>query len=261
MQTLASILAETRRRVAHLEGRSGELAERARRAPPARPFAAASGKAVGVVAEIKRRSPSKGAIRADLDPVQYATAYERGGAVAVSVLTEERHFGGSIEDLTRVAAGVRIPALLKDFIIHEAQVLEARTAGASAVLLIVRILERHQLRDLAAAIREWNMTPLIEVHALNELDAAFAAEPEVLGINARDLDTLAMNSAAAEDIMRRIPPNVTLVAESGVENRQDVERLAAAGADLILVGTSVARQDDPENAVRALTGVQRQPRK
>jgi len=260
MLTLASILAETRTRVAHLERRGAEFAQMAGKAPAGKPFLRTPGMQVGLIAEVKRRSPSQGAIRPDLDPVTCARSYEQGGAVAVSVLTEQRHFGGSIEDLRQVAAAVSVPVLRKDFIIHTTQVLEARIAGASAVLLIARILERHQLQELAAAIREWGMTPLIEVHAAGELDAAFAAAPEVLGVNARDLDTLEINPGRAEEVMRLVPAGVTLVAESGVQTRADVERLAGAGADLVLVGTSVARQDDPEQAVRALTGVRRQPR-
>ena len=260
MPTLASILAETRTRVSHLERKGAEFAQLAGKAPAGKPFLRTPGVQVGVIAEVKRRSPSQGAIRPDLDPVTSARSYERGGAVAVSVLTEQRHFGGSIEDLRQVAAAVSVPVLRKDFIIHTTQVLEARIAGASAVLLIARILERRQLQELAAAIRELRMTPLIEVHTAGELDAAFAAEPEVLGVNARDLDTLELNPDRAVEVMRRVPPGVTLVAESGVQTREDVERLAGAGADFVLVGTSVARQDDPEQAVRALTGVQRRPR-
>ena len=261
MPALASILAETRTRVAHLEGKGAELARRARQVPPGRPFHPKLAATVAVIGEVKRRSPSQGAIRPDLDAVRFARSYEQGGAAAISVLTEQRHFGGSLEYLQRVAAAVSVPVLRKDFIIHEAQVHEARIAGASAVLLIVRILQAQQLRDLAAAIRESHMTPLIEVHEADELDAALSAAPEVLGINARDLDTLAMNPERAEEIMRQIPAGITLVAESGVQSRADVERLAACGADMVLVGTSVARQDDPEQAVRALTGVRRQARK
>jgi indole-3-glycerol phosphate synthase len=261
MPALASILAETRTRVAHLEGKGAELAKRARQAPPGPSFLPKLTATVAVIAEVKRRSPSQGTIRADLDAVRCARSYEQGGAAAISVLTEERHFGGSLGDLQRVAAAVSVPVLRKDFIIHEAQIHEARIAGASAVLLIARILEASQLRDLADAIRESRMTPLIEVHDAGELDAALSAQPGVLGVNARDLDTLTMNPGRAEEIMRQVPANVTLVAESGVQSRADVERLAACGADAVLVGTSVARQDDPEQAVRALTGVRRQPRK
>lgn len=260
MSVLAQILIETRTRVAQLQQRASELARLARQAPKAKPFLDQPGKQVGVIAEVKRRSPSQGSIRPGLDSVAVATSYQRGGAEAVSVLTEERHFGGSIDDLRRVAEAVSVPVLRKDFIIDEAQILEARSAGASAVLLIVRILEGERLRALAAAVRELGMTPLIEIHDSVELEAALDALPGVLGINARDLNTLEMNTDNAIAVMSEIPPNVVLVAESGVQRRDDVERLAAAGADFVLVGTSVARQDDHEQAVRALTGVRRVPR-
>jgi indole-3-glycerol phosphate synthase len=238
-----------------------QLEKQARAAPPVKPFLRSQGQTVGVIAEVKRRSPSQGAIRVDLDPVRHARAYERGGAAAVSVLTEEAHFGGSIDDLTRVAAAVALPVLRKDFVLDEVQILEARAAGASAVLLIARILAPNRLRDLARAARGWDLVPLIEVHAPSELDAALAAGASVLGVNARDLDTLEIDLAGAEAIILRVPPEVVVVAESGIEGREDVERVAAAGADFVLVGTSVARQDDPEQAVRALVGVKRQNRK
>jgi indole-3-glycerol phosphate synthase len=260
MPVLASILAETQARVAALQESAGDLATRATGAPFGKPFLESRGATVGVIAEVKRRSPSQGDIRPDLDPVRLAQAYERGGAQAVSVLTEKAHFGGSLEDLTRVAATTGLPVLRKDFIVNELQVLEARAAGASAVLLIVRIVQPKQLEGLARIVRDWGMTPLIEVHDVHELDAALAAAPEVLGVNARDLDTLAMDSKRAEAMIRRIPSDVTVVAESGIESRVDVERMAAAGADYVLVGTSAARHDDPEAAVRALTGVKRIPR-
>jgi indole-3-glycerol phosphate synthase len=258
--SLDAILAVTRRRVEALKKRAGELARAAERGPPIRPFPGAPAPTVGVIAEVKRRSPSQGAIREDLDPVAHASAYVRGGAVAVSVLTDEAHFGGSIDDLTQVAAAVAAPVLRKDFVLNDVQVLEARAAGASAVLLIARVLKPRQLQALATEVRGWDMTPLIEIHAEGELDAALAAGPSVLGVNARDLDTFVVDLRAAEALIRRLPAGIPVVAESGVETRADVERLAAAGADFVLVGTSVARQKDPERAVAALTGVKRQNR-
>jgi indole-3-glycerol phosphate synthase len=150
--------------------------------------------------------------------------------------------------------------LRKDFVIHESQIHEARAAGASAVLLIARVLPVRQLQALAKTVRDWDMVPLIEVHAARELDAALAAGPSVLGVNARDLDTFVVDLGSAESLFGRVPGNVAIVAESGVETRADVERLAAAGADYVLVGTSVARQANPEMAVKALTGVRRQNR-
>ena len=258
--SLDAILAVTRTRVEALKSSAGDLERRAAAAPPVRPFREPT-REVGLIAEVKRRSPSQGLIRADLDPVQHARAYVRGGAVAVSVLTDERHFGGSLEDLTRVAEAVPVPVLRKDFILDELQIMEARAAGASAILLIVRALTKGQLRALAQAAAAWQLPTLIEVHSAAELEPALAAGPGAIGVNARDLDTLTINLRGAEAVIRDIPVNVVVVAESGIESRNDIERVAAAGADFVLVGTSVARQQDPEQAVRALVGVKRQPRK
>ena len=254
--TLDAILAVTRARIATLEGSAAELERRAAAAPPVRLFQEPTPD-VGLIAEVKRRSPSQGAIRTDLDPVAHAQAYVRGGAVAVSVLTDEAHFGGSLQDLERVAAAVHVPVLRKDFILDELQIMEARAAGASAVLLIVRVL-RHRLRALAQAARKWRLQTLIEIHTLAELEPALAAAPDAIGVNARDLSTFEVDLRQAQTVIARVPRDVAVVAESGVENRADVERLAAAGADFVLVGTSVARQEDPEAAVRALVGVKRQ---
>jgi indole-3-glycerol phosphate synthase len=222
-----------------------------------RPFLGKPGSTVGLIAEVKRRSPSQGAIREDLDPIAHARAYVRGGAVAVSVLTEEAHFGGSLDDLSRVAAAVPVPVLRKDFILDELQIIEARGAGASAVLLIARIVEPDRLRALARAAQQWGLATLIEVHDAAELEPALAAGPGVLGINARDLSTFVVDLDGAKGLIARVPSGVPVVAESGVETRTDVEQLAAAGADFVLVGTSVVRQKNPEDAVRALVGVTR----
>lgn len=258
--TLDEILKVTRERVAALHQRKAALAEQAAAAPAPLPFLAAPGPTVGVIAEIKRRSPSQGAIQPDLDAVQYAKAYERGGAAAISVLTEEKHFGGSLRDMSLASGSVRIPVLRKDFIVDDAQVLEALVNGASAILLIARILTADQLRQLSRSAARLGMGRLIEVHHEDELDRALAAEPTAIGVNARDLDTLRIDAVAAERLLRTVPDAVVAVAESGIEKRSDIERVAAAGADFVLVGTSVARQPDPEAAVRALVGVRRQPR-
>lgn len=257
--SLNAILAGTRARVTALRVHATELEKRAAGGPAVRLFPGDLAGSVGLIAEVKRRSPSQGAIRVDLDPVTHARAYLRGGAMAISVLTEEEHFGGSLEDLSRVAAAVSVPVLRKDFILDELQIMEARAAGASAVLLIARVLSGQQLRTLARTARSWGLGTLVEIHAEDELDAALAASPSALGVNARDLSRFTIDMRAAEQIIGRIPAGVVVVAESGVERRQDVERYAAAGADLVLVGTSVARQNDPEDAVRALIGVKRTP--
>ena len=158
------------------------------------------------------------------------------------------------------AASTLLPVLRKDFIIDEAQVFEALVHRASAILLIVRILSAAQLRDLSQAAAGIGLGRLIEVHAEDELEQALAAEPTAVGVNSRDLDTLRIDVAGAARLLRRVPRDVIAVAESGIETRADVERVADAGADFVLVGTSVARQADPAQAVRALTGVQRQSR-
>ena len=213
-----------------------------------------------MIAELKRRSPSAGAIRETLDPVATARAYVAGGAVAVSVLTDEPHFGGSLADLEAVAGAVAVPVLRKDFILDELQLLEARAAGASAVLLIVRALDDADLAALARAARGLGLGTLVEAHDEQELDRALAVDPSAVGINSRDLDSFAVDLATAERLLARVAPGVPAVAESGIETRADVERLARAGADLVLVGTAVARVPDPEQAVRGLTGVRRQGR-
>lgn len=257
--TLEAILAVTQARVAALRGSVPDLERRAAAAAPVRPFPEPGGR-VGVIAEVKRRSPSQGAIRPDLDPVRQAQAYVRGGAAGVSVLTDEAHFGGSLEDLERVVAAVPVPVLRKDFIIDELQIVEARGAGASAVLLIVRALTRERLLALRRAADAWGLQTLIEVHTADELDAALAAGPDAVGVNARDLATFTIDLEQGESVIRQVPGNVAVVAESGIERRADVERVAAAGADYVLVGTSLMRSADPEAAVRALCGVVRRGR-
>jgi len=256
--SLSSILSFTRERVAALRPRARELERAAAAARSPVPFhAALHGTSIGVIAEVKRRSPSAGDIRGDLDPVTHAQAYVAGGAVALSVLTDERHFGGSLEDLERVVQAVPVPALLKDFVLDEVQLLQARAVGASAVLLIARILEPAQLAALSRAARNMELGVLVEVHSPPELNGALAAEPTAVGVNSRDLDTFAVNLGLLESLLPLVPRDVPAVAESGIETRADVTRIAAAGADLVLVGASVARAADPAAAVRALCGVPR----
>jgi indole-3-glycerol phosphate synthase len=258
---LSDILASTARRVALLRDRTPDLRQSAERAPLPRPFARVfSGASVAVIAEVKRRSPSAGEIRPDLDPVAHARAYQAGGAAAISVLTDREYFGGSLADLEGVAQAVTVPTLRKDFILDELQVFEARAAGASAVLLIARALKPRRLAELARSAREVELGTLVEVHDERELEAALEARPTAVGVNSRDLSDFTVNLEAAERLLGRVPPGVPAVAESGIETRADVERMAAAGAVAVLVGTSVARASDPEAAVAALTGVARAAR-
>src|SRR5438552_997220 len=253
---LDAILSATRARIAGLKPRAAELERRAA-AAPAPPLLARALRAggtvgtVGVIAEVKRRSPSAGTIREDLDPVDHARSYQRGGAVAISVLTDQPHFGGSLEDLVCVAAAVSVPVLRKDFILDELQLFEARAAGASGVLLIVRALSADRLRALARAARDQALGVLVEIHSEAELEQALTADPTAVGVNSRDLATFAVDLRLADRLLAQVPTSLPAIAESGIETRADVERLARAGADLVLVGTAVARTADPEAAVLA----------
>src|SRR2546425_3791340 len=252
---LDAILTATRDRVASLRTQARELERRAAAAPEPLPFARAlAGRDVGVIAEVKRRSPSAGAIREDLDPVAHARAYTQGGAVAISVLTDELHFGGSLDDLARVASAVSVPVLRKDFILDELQLYEARAVGASAVLLIVRALTADGLRALRRAARDQGLGVLVEVHSAGELELALEVEPTAVGVNSRDLATFAVDLGGAERLVTLVPAGVPVIAESGIATRADVERMAAAGADLVLVGQSVGGNGEPQPAVRELAG-------
>ena len=234
------------------------LAARAPVAPAFGPGVVAG--SVGIIAEVKRRSPSAGDIRADLDPVRHALAYQAGGAVTISVLTEGAHFGGSLDDLGQVTKAVAIPVLRKDFIVDELQLLEARAAGASLVLLIVRALSDVELKRLAAEARGLGLATLVEAHDRGELDRALVVSPTAVGINNRDLSTFVTDLRVAETLVPAVPKGILAVAESGIDERGAVERLAVTGADLILVGEAVARAHDPAVAVRELSGVPRRPR-
>lgn len=253
---LEGILATAAARVRLLRPQARELEGRsARQPPPPRFDPRATDGTVGVIAEIKRRSPSAGPIKEGLDPVRLARAYEDGGAVAVSVLTEESSFGGSLEDLQRVAQIVSVPVLRKDFILDELQLHEARVAGAAAVLLIARILSAERLQTLFGAAIGLGLGALVEVHSEPEIETALAAGATIIGVNSRDLDDFSIDLAVIERLLPYLPSAVVAVAESGIETRRDVERLAAAGADAVLVGAAVARADDPRAAVATLTGI------
>lgn len=218
------------------------------------------GEQVKVIAEVKRRSPSRGDLNATLDPALRARDYQRGGAAAISVLTEPTHFAGSEQDLVDVRAAVDVPLLRKDFIIDEMQIIEARAWGASAVLLIARALPEQDLLALAQAAREWAVEPLIEVRTEDELEVALHAEARVIGINARDLETLEVDARAVDRLAPRVPSDLIVVAESGIQTVADVERVARAGADAVLIGSSLSSSADASSAVRAFTEVTRRGR-
>jgi indole-3-glycerol phosphate synthase len=225
--------------------------------PPRRRFAAAlSARGVGVriIAEVKRRSPSKGAIREGADPVAVARAYEAGGAAAISVLTDARYFGGSLDDLRAVREAVSVPVLRKDFIIDPYQLVESALAGADAVLLIARALPGDALPRLHDEARKLGLEVLVEVHDEVEMAAAVAAGVEVIGVNNRDLATFHVDTGVTARLARLAPRDAVLVAESGIATADDIHPLAAAGARAFLVGESLMRAADPAAALRALRG-------
>jgi indole-3-glycerol phosphate synthase len=205
-----------------------------------------------LVAEVKRRSPSRGDIRVDLDPAALAAAYADGGAAAVSVLTEPRHFAGSPEDLLAVRAAVDLPVLRKDFVTTPYQVWEARAWGADAVLLIVAALDAAALRALLAEATAAGLDALVEVHTVAEAAAAAEGGATLVGVNARDLATLEVDPGRFAAVRDALPGGAVLVAESGIRGRADVEAAAAAGADAVLVGETLVRAADPAVAVREL---------
>ena len=210
---------------------------------------------VVVIAEIKRRSPSKGSINEALAGGPRAAEYEAGGAAAISVLTEPVRFGGSVADLTEVRRAVRIPVLRKDFIVHEAQLAEARSAGASAVLLIARALAPSQAADLADAAGSLGLDVLFEVRDEAELARAIAIRACAIGVNTRNLETLQIDPAVGQRLLAQVPPERVAVYESGIATRADLERAAGWGADAVLVGSSLSVATDASAAVRALCGV------
>ncbi len=214
--------------------------------PHRRQFGAAlAAPGLQVIAEIKRRSPSRGDLNMTLDPVAQARAYEAGGAAAISVLTEPHYFGGSIEDLEAVRAAVSLPVLRKDFIIDPRQVAESRAAGADALLLIVAGLDRPLLESLLAECARVGIEALVEAHDEHEADIAAAAGAEILGVNNRDLKTFRTTLEVAERVAPRLEGERILVAESGVSTPAGAGRMAAAGYDAILVGEALVTAADP----------------
>jgi indole-3-glycerol phosphate synthase len=216
---------------------------------------------VAVIAEIKRRSPSKGAINATLDAPTRARAYAAGGAAALSVLTEPSEFGGDIADLVSVREAVSIPLLRKDFIVSTSQIVEARATGASAVLLIARALAPDELGALAHAARVQGLDSLIEVRDEWELERALAAGASVVGVNTRNLETLLIDPAVGLRLVPSIPATIPAIYESGVQAVADVQAASDAGADAVLVGSVLSASVDPEAAVRALAQVPRRGRR
>ena len=256
--TLGQIIADTAPRVEQLQAIAGQLARTVgqQRVPPS--LARALRRTdVAVIAEIKRKSPSKGWINKRLGAADQARAYTGGGAAAISVLTEPTYFDGSPKDLEVVSETTPIPLLKKDFHVDPSQLLEARALGAAAVLLIVRALPPDLLQRLISDAGRLCLDAVVEVRDELELETALAAGAEIIGVNNRNLETLEVDPATAERLLPLIPDRVVAIAESGIANRQDVERAAEFGADAVLVGSVLSAAEDPLAAVAALVGVPR----
>ena len=218
------------------------------------------GNSVAVLAEVKRRSPSKGSIDDSLDAVTQASAYVAGGAVAVSILTEQNHFGGSVDDLRRVRAGLDVPVLKKDFHVSPIQLLEARALGASAALIIARAVSPARLVELMEYARTIGLDILVEVRDDDELRRALDTGATLIGVNNRNLETLEIDPHTAGRLIPMIPADLLAIAESGVTSRVEVERYAERGADAVLVGSALSAASDPLAATRQLCGVPRRRR-
>ena len=258
---LDSILAESRAVLPELRRQRPAFEAAAAARPPAPEWVRSLRRDdVAVIAEVKRRSPSRGALDEAVDTIALARTYSAGGAAAISVLTQESRFGGSIEVLRDIADAVRAPLLRKDFIVDEVQLLEARAAGAAAALLIVRALEPQVLAQLIAFASGIGLGTLVEAHTAAEIAVAVDSGAEVIGVNARDLDTLQIDTDHAWRMLERVPASLVAVAESGLNDRTDVAAAADAGADAVLVGTALVLASDRLGAVRQLTGVKRRGR-
>ena len=218
-----------------------------------RPFAEALARpSTSLIAEFKRRSPSAGAIRDGASVTEIVQAYERGGASAVSVLTEEAHFGGSLEDLREAREAIDLPILRKDFHVDVYQLYEAKLAGADAVLLVVGSVSQDDLERLHAEARALDLDALVEVHDEEELESALEIDVDVIGINNRNLEDFTVDINTTLDLLAAVPTGKTVVSESGIQSREQIDELERVGVDAVLVGETVMRAPDPEAAVREL---------
>jgi len=251
---LARIVARKREELAAMPtdlepwGRAAEL-----RAAARRDFRAAlSACAPAIIAEVKKASPSRGVLAADFDPARIARAYERGGAAALSVLTDRSFFEGSLSDLEAAREATSLPVLRKDFIIAESQALEAAAHGADAILLIAAVLSEREIRDFREAAARYRMAALVEVHNLREMEIAIAAGSDIIGVNNRDLTTFEVSLDVSLRLAERIPPGVLAVSESGIHTARDIARLREAGYAAFLVGERLMKSGDPTAALREL---------
>jgi len=256
---LRTIVAATQRIIETRRAKEPDAALERRalaRTPRGNRFEAALGMAgrFNVIAECKRRSPSRGVLARSYDPVAIARKYEAGGAAAISVLTEPTFFDGALAHLSAVREAVDLPVLRKDFIIDDYQLLEARSAGADAILLIVAALEQSELVRLQSRAREHGLAALVEVHDDEELSRAIDAGARLIGVNNRNLRTLAVDVNASDRLAAKMPANVVAVSESGLQSRADLERLAAAGYRAFLIGERFMTDPDPAHAISELIG-------
>jgi indole-3-glycerol phosphate synthase len=208
---------------------------------------------IAVIAEVKKASPSAGVIAESFDPVAIAKNYERAGADAISVLTDEKFFQGGLSHLVGIRGAVSLPVLRKDFIIDEIQVAEAVAAGADAILLIAAALEQKQLSNLIGTTAKYQLDALVEVHTLGELDRALDAGAEIIGINNRDLVTFDVDLGVTEELCRHVPDEITLVSESGIKSAEDVARVQACGVDAVLIGEALMRGQLSVEELRGVT--------
>jgi indole-3-glycerol phosphate synthase len=255
MSVLDSIIEGVREDLAVRRRPLAQLHEEISSAPAVRDARAAlMAEPMNIIAEVKRSSPSKGALAEIAHPVDLARSYEDAGASVVSVLTERRRFGGSLEDLISVRKGIDIPILRKDFMVDEYQFFEARAAGADVVLLIVAALSKSQLKDYYDLATELGMASLVEVHTRQEVEDALEIEPRIIGVNARNLKTLEIDLTAFTQLIPEIPETIIRVAESGISRRSEVEMAQQAGARAILVGETLVRSGDARLEIDALLG-------
>ncbi len=255
MSVLDSIIEGVREDLAQRRGSLAALhAQLEVQQPPIDAHTFLSKDEMNVIAEVKRSSPSKGNLAPISDPGALAQQYQEAGAAAVSVLTEQRRFGGSLADLDVVRSRIEIPLLRKDFMVDEYQFLEARAHGADIVLLIVAALSKSQLKDFFDLATELGMASLIEVHTHSELESAMNISPRIVGVNSRNLKTLDVDPQVFQELIPEIPADLIRVAESGIATRQDVIQAQRAGANAILVGESLVKSGDPISAMRELLG-------
>ena len=255
---LDSIIEGVREDVKSREVPLSQLRDRLDSAPNLRgALSALSAKGTQVIAEVKRSSPSKGALAEIPSPAKLGEQYQAGGAAVISVLTEERRFKGSISDFVEVRSAVDIPLLRKDFIVTEFQILESRIIGADLLLLIVAGLSQSQYIDFYQMARELGMDVLVEVHNRAELERAFEVNPSIVGVNSRNLKTLDLDPQVFDDLLPQIPAGTIAVAESGISIRSEVAHIESLGGKAILVGETLVKAGNPERAISELRGIEK----